>query len=80
MDPGCSGTTDPDMILSCSSDAAMSLSSSTGHLDMDASWSLDSNLDSGDWFDPGLLDSTQWQLEPCMSIRTLAVTGPQTQT
>lgn len=81
MDFGCSEVMDPDRTLSCSSglDVAMSLSSSVGQLNMDVSWSSDSNLDSGDWFDPGLLDGNHWQPESCMSIWILAATGPRTQ-
>lgn len=80
--PGCSGATDIGMALSCTSgpEVTMSLSSSADHLDMNASWSLVTNLNSGCWFDPRLLLGTWWQLDPCMSIWTLTTTGPRTQT
>ncbi|KAL6075170.1 hypothetical protein STEG23_036042, partial [Scotinomys teguina] len=48
-DSGCSEATDPGMALSCrlGHDITVSLSSSTDHSDMDASWSSDTNPNSG---------------------------------
>ena len=48
-DPRYSRATDPNMILSCSSDpdVTMTLCSNADHSDLDASWPLDTNLDSG---------------------------------
>lgn len=54
-DPDYRGAMAPDIALSCSlgSDFVISLSSSTGLSDRKASWSWDTQPDSGCWFDPG---------------------------
>lgn len=63
------------MALSCSSgsDFTMTLSSSTGHSDLDVSWHSDTNLDSGGWSDPGHPHGAH------MSNQALTAIGPRTQ-
>lgn len=82
IDPRCSRATDPNMTFSCSSgpDVTMTLCSNASHSDLDASWSLDTNLDSGYWSDPGHPHGAWQQQEPHMSIQTLAAVRPWTLT
>lgn len=71
-----------DMALNGSSgpDVTISLSSSAGHSEMDASWCSDTNPNSGDWFDPGLLRDAWWQRSHLCQSRSGPLQGHGTQT
>lgn len=81
-DSGCNRARSPDLALSGSSvaDIAMALGSSTGYSELNASWSWDTNLDSGGWPVSGHSHNPQWQQWPQTSIQSLAVIGSWTQT